>query len=93
MDEILKSNLVHQISVFCAVFLPLFLIVRLYRIIKFKDYSKGNYIYIISCIIVLLLIFTLVFNDYQRLFLGYFLVFFAILFLLIFSIDKVIRRR
>lgn len=91
MENFLKSNLIYQISIACAIFLPVLLIVRVYWVIRLKEYTRKNYIHITSYIVVLLLIFTLVFTDYERTFFGVFLSLMVILASLIILIQKVFR--
>lgn len=92
MEEILKSNLIYQISITCAILLPLLLISKMYRLVKFKEYTRANFIYIISYLVVLILIFALVFTNYQRTFLGVFLSLFVIIILLVIFFQKVFNK-
>lgn len=68
IKDILESEVLLYISVFCAFWLPFYAYAKMYAIIKFKVYSLKDIIVLIGCVAALLIIFLIVFNDKQRLY-------------------------
>ena len=67
MNNILTSKLIFQLSVGCSVFIPLFLIAKIYLTIKTSDWSMSNITYISLSFLALVSIFSFVFSERQRL--------------------------
>ncbi|HEY9197456.1 MAG TPA: hypothetical protein VIM77_14370 [Mucilaginibacter sp.] len=67
MSNILESKLVLQLLVGCAIFIPFFLIAKVYLIVKTSDWSIFNIILILLAVLVLVFIFIFAFTERQRL--------------------------
>ncbi|WP_439696509.1 hypothetical protein ACFGVS_28275 [Mucilaginibacter sp. AW1-7] len=72
MSDILESKLVFQLLVGFVIFIPFFLIAKIYLIVKTSDWSIFNVVLVSLSFLALVLIFIFAFTERQRLAIGVF---------------------